>query len=148
MLKNIFLKVIFLIFIIENTFSRINDYSIIDSLTENENILSECISTIQFPSNYINSEITNNEVIINFCVESSFLENGLFLYLSKSSNYKIPKNNFITNENLLYDHNLNTVKLLSSILYSFSEPSQKNNLPCLIESNFTFNGVEFFFINE
>ncbi len=142
MLKNIFLKVIFLIFIIENTFSRINDYSIIDSLTENENILSECISTIQFPSNYINSE-TNNEVIIDFCVESSFLENGLFFYLSKSSNYKIPKKNLNSNENLLYDQNLNTVKLISSILYSFSESSEKNTLPCLSESNFTFNGVEF-----
>ena len=143
MYKNAFLKLIFLIFIIENTFSRINDYSIIDSISENENILSECISTIQFPSNYINSEITNNEVIINFCVESSFLENGLFLYLSKSSNYKVPKKNLITNENLLYDPNLNTVKLISAILYSFSESSQKNNLPCLIESNFTFNGIEF-----
>ena len=72
MYKNAFLKLIFLIFIIENTFSRINDYSIIDSISENENILSECISTIQFPSNYINSEITNNEVIINFCVDLPF----------------------------------------------------------------------------
>ena len=143
MLKSVFFKLISFLFIIENIFSRINDYSTIESITTNENILADCVPSIHFPSNFINSEIVNNEVIINFCTKTSFLENGLFFYLNKSSNYQIPMKNSITNESLLYDQNLNTVKLKSSILYSFSNSSEKINLTCLIDTNFTFNGVEF-----
>ena len=90
MLKLNVSKSLFFLLTIEISFLKILDYSIIDSIKENENNIEDCISSINFPSEYINSEINDNEIILNLCIESSFLENGLFFYLAKSSNYEIP----------------------------------------------------------
>ena len=143
MLKLNVSKSLFFLLTIEISFLKILDYSIIDSIKENENNIEDCISSINFPSEYINSEINDNEIILNLCIESSFLENGLFFYLAKSSNYEIPKRNSITNQPLLYDNDLNIVYLISSISYSYDKNSEKNILYCFTKKNFTFNGVEF-----
>ena len=65
MLKLNVSKSLFFLLTIEISFLKILDYSIIDSIKEKENNIEDCISSINFPSEYINSEINDNEIILN-----------------------------------------------------------------------------------